>query len=134
MNNKGTIKSGGGLCIYVREGIEVLHLETSDRSDGNIEITNLGIKKNGNRKFVFSAVYRPPTGKIDEFHDELECVLDEVHTEFGGDSFIMGDMNVDFVNTNSSQFKKLKARMDKSGLTQLVKDNTRITSRKLHEN
>lgn len=72
----GVIKPGGGVCAYVKNNISVLSLDHLNISNSDIEIINLGLRKGGGKKFTICGVYRPPTGNIDRFVENLEnCVV-----------------------------------------------------------
>ena len=67
--------------------------------------------------------YRPPTDG--NFLTRLEESLAKV--EPGTELFILGDLNIDFKNSETSLYKSLTGLLDLNGLSQIIDEPTRIT-------
>lgn len=74
-----------------------------------------------------NAVYRPPTGNIDEFMKILDRTMFDTLADFGGDNLLMGDLNIDYNRKSNSQIKKLNAIVNKLAMSQYIESDTRIT-------
>lgn len=86
----GNVKKGGGIVIYVRDGINVTSWPMLDISDGDIEAISLTCKMGTN----ITAVYRPPTGKVQTAVDKLESIVEDIRATKSGDTIVIGDLNV----------------------------------------
>lgn len=81
---------------------------------------NLGIQKKGKRKFLLHAVHCPPAGKVDEFAKILDHIMFNTLAEFGGDTFLMGEVNIDYGRPKHVQIKKLNVVVNKLYMSQLI--------------
>ena len=73
-------------------------------------------------------LYRPPTGNLKL---AIDC-LDETHKSINlnkEDVFLMGDLNVNFKNKSSVDYKKLNFLIKTNGLSQLITTTTRNTDK-----
>ena len=91
-----TDKTGGGVALYVKDGIKCsqrkdLSIITSDYEMIFIELETT--KKHA----VFGCVYRPPNVDIPCFKDRIDDVLKTLESE-KKDIYIMGDYNINFIN------------------------------------
>ncbi|XP_048587462.1 uncharacterized protein LOC125570205 [Nematostella vectensis] len=119
-----TSGGGGGVCFYVRSGINY-----KVRSDLNIlDLENLCIEINKPRStpFLVNTWYRPPNSPVSIFAS-LEILigkLDSMNVEY----FLLGDLNCDqtavIPDNNTNLMNNIS---DIYGLTQLIKEATRIT-------
>lgn len=98
-------------------------------SNLHVKILNLRIQKRGNKKLIVHAIYRPPAGNIDEFTKILDQTMSDTFVEFGGDTLLLEDMNIDYNRNNNTKIKKLSAVTGKFALSQLIESDTRITQR-----
>lgn len=76
---------------------------------------------------IVNAIYRPPAGNIDEFMKLLDHTVFDALADFGGDSILMGHLNIDYIRNSNTQIKKLRAVTGKLGMSQYIKSDTRIT-------
>lgn len=98
LNLNGQPKVGGGICAFVHKDVAVV-------SNSHAEITNLGIQKKGNMRFVLNAICRPPAGNVDVSTKILDQTMYDTLAEVGGDTFLLGDLNLDFNHVKNSQIK-----------------------------
>lgn len=122
----GVTKRGGGIIIYVRDGIEVKTWPNLDISDGDLECISLTCKQGMRRNLNLTAVYRPPTGRVQSATDRLESIVENIRSTTSGDSFVVGDLNIDLLVDNL-QSRKLKQFASSSSLEQVIKGPTRLT-------
>lgn len=119
-----TSNGGGGVCFYIRSGINY-----KIRSDLNIpDLENLCIEINKPRStpFLVNTWYRPPGSPVSIF-SSLETLigkLDSLNVEY----FLLGDVNCDQIAVIPDNDTRLMNNIsDIYGLTQLIKEATRIT-------
>ena len=118
----GNVK-GGGLCIYVDAKYGPYCTINTDISTCNsdFELLCLDVKKPCNRHMSIICMYRPPKGKHLHFYKYLENFLKNLNTEI----WILGDINVDFLNrVDENRFKYLRL-FKKHGLRQYIESITR---------
>ena len=116
------INSGGGLIVYVRDGI--CCNRRTDLEQLNLECIWLEIKPVKSKPFLLGNIYRPPNSTVQWnaiFEDCIEDVLKEEK-----EIYLMGDINRDLLNNqiNNAWTEYIEA----FGLTQLVSEATRVTS------
>ena len=125
-----TKKRGGGLLTlikdkYASECEELPELSTVSR---DVEALWTTIHREHCKDVVICNMYRPPSGKLDNFIKYLdECIgnLDLSKVEV----FMMGDMNVNYKNKTSVEYKKLNFFIRSNGLSQLITSTTRNTDK-----
>ena len=94
-------KAGGGVALLVREGI--VFRERPDLStfvEGVFESVFIEVIKGGaDKNEVVGVVYRPPAGDLSYFNQEISGILSKIGRTNG---YIMGDFNVNLLDSNSS--------------------------------
>ena len=92
--------------------------------DNNLESLSIQIKLGNFKPFIISSVYLPDVS-VDVFRvvESLVRVLDKDNKE----SIIIGDTNCDVLTASYNYTEHLKTLVNNSGLTQLIKEPTRIT-------
>ena len=113
--------SGGGLLVYVRNGINTKRrrdLETQDISCLWIEVT----PENG-KSFLLGNLYMPPDSKI-EYNDRFEDFIDMVSKE-NKEFILFGDLNKN-LSPERPDTEWLNFTMS-LGLSQMVNQPTRVT-------
>ena len=77
--------------------------------------------KMGNiRPFFILGVYQPPEGKSSDLFTFLEELMDELDL-LRNEVYIMGDMNINYISTQTLRKLKLKNFESQFGLKQLIK-------------
>ena len=128
---RGIIKKGGGICSYIRSDFNVSntkfsHLNVTSR---HAEIQWIHITNDHCKDIILVNCYRPPTGDVENFVNNLEeglAVLDL--NRF--DIFVLGDMNVDLAQKNSGDVKLISSMLQHFGLLQIIKNPTRYGATK----
>lgn len=138
MNSSGAIKTGGGICMYIKDHLNYRIVPETTISNNDIE--SLGIRINfvrsllivviTVRSLLIVVIYRPPKGLISKFLDALHSTL-AIADEFSHpqDIVFLGDMNIDMSSLTSSQDKaKLLQFCRTVGMDQLISVPTRFGS------
>ena len=94
---------GTGLGIYICNDFQFNRLEkfccyTENLEALFVEVTNLEIPQ------TIGVIYRPPSGNLLEFYNELECLLTELPNK---NVQICGDFNIDLLSKNNNEFEHL---------------------------
>ena len=131
LNVQNNIKKGGGVCLYVKKSLNVTntHLERLCTSNTDIECQWIEIVNLNQRNIMICNAYRPPQGNVENFISYLESCLENIDFSIY-DVFIMGDINIDFLDNQNVHTKKLKEFLTQTGLTNLIKKPTRFSSNK----
>ena len=123
-------KKGGGLITYIHEK----HAPNSESRD-DMSISNEHIEAQWiyiNRPFckdIFVCnIYRPPNGDLTKAISYLDGCLKAINP-VKNNLFLLGDMNVNYVNKKSPNFKKLNFFVQSNGLTQYINNTTRNTDK-----
>ena len=126
-NDKGHLKRGGGILVYVRDTLsfDTLNGGLFNVSSSDIEFTTLCIKRPHTKRLYLISIYRPPNGNVKTAISTLENSLKFVPYIEKSDIFLGGDFNIDFGKNREENTKKLKHFATKHHLTQHVKDTTR---------
>ena len=108
-------KNGGGLLIYVREGVPA-KLKTDFKLPSNIECGIIEINLN-KKKWLLLGIYRPPSQQEEYFFNEIGKALDNYSTT-NENFIIVGDFNTEENGQNIRNF------LDAHELNNLVKSPT----------
>ena len=127
-NIDGTIRKGGGICTYVKEGLVCNELIELTCIDNNIEMSIVRYKLPFTRDIYVVNVYRPPAGDIDRFFKTLQNCVSTIRNSRNCDIFIGGDYNIDFFKKNSPHTKKLSKFTKTNQFRQIINTITRPDS------
>ena len=87
-------KRGGGVGIYIKEGISYkIHTELNKFSE-NFETLFIDANFEG-ENYLIGVLYRPPDNPVKPFIDDLSNLLDHVSTY--SKCYLLGDFNIDFL-------------------------------------
>ena len=120
-------KRGGGVCVYIKVPIdfEVIN-DFNDLLDNNLEFVFVRLKPHMQKLINLIGVYRPPDGKPNEFVKHISCILNQVDRA-RSHLLVIGNFNLDYRNKRLVSNSKLDTLTSKHSLTQLIRENTRIT-------
>lgn len=107
----------GGVAVYIRNG---LNFEIEFVAAVTFNAIKFTVKYSENVVIDYLAVYRFLTGKLKDFYDEFERVIDNL----GSTAFIIGDMNIDLLEHSKSL--AYRGIIESLGFSQLVEEPTRI--------
>ena len=124
-------KKGGGLCIYVKDELNVKtgHLNHLESSSIDVECQCLEILCTNQKNMIILNIYRPPQGKFDIFSEFLEQTINSIDQN-RKDIFVLGDFNIDFIDKTDNNTKKLDRLISQLGLTKLISSPTRYGATK----
>lgn len=112
---------GAGCAIYIHNSFNSSQIHEQCINDQNFLVVKL-IKQNLN----IIAIYRPPSTNIELFYHQFEYLLNEFNN-----SIVVGDININLLNTSSNQTKHYKNLINTNGFAILNKielsSATRIT-------
>lgn len=126
LSGSGSVKTGGGVCMYVRNDLQVTLNMSLNISNEYIELLACTISKEKQKKIDVMVAYRPPSAGLQGALDSLAEALDLAGWDLRGEKIILGDLNIDFAK-NDSNVKKVNQVMRKWNLTQHVSQPTRVT-------
>ena len=124
----GTIKRGGGICTYVKQGIIFEEHATLSCSNTDIEVIVIKLKLPFTRDIYVINVYRPPAGDVDVYIETLRGIIQDIRRSKNNEIFIGGDMNIDILRPNSINFRKLSKFIKLNQFKQLISTITRPDS------
>ena len=124
----GKFKKGGGVCIYVKHNINYSthSLCMFNVSCQNVECHWVKIIQENQRNIVIANIYRPPQGNVKKFVDYLEGVIENLDLD-REDLILLGDLNIDFMDKKSSDFKQIDSLLSQIGLVAHIKEPTHFS-------
>lgn len=124
-------KRGGGLACYVRDsmvsGFDANKHRTAWRSNEHIELQLFEAKIRHIIKMIIVNVYRPPSGKLQNFIDELYDALYSIKSLNEYENYIMAGCNLPYNQQRSNSLKKLHEFDARFGLKQVIDTPTRYS-------
>ena len=118
-HNNGSIKRGGGLCTYIKQGLN-FNLESDlEICAEDIELSVIRYNLPCTHGIYVFNVYRPPMGDMEKYIDYLQLCINTIRNS-EVDIFIVGDFNVDVKRQNSPHFFKLSRFMRLNQLKQYI--------------
>ena len=121
-----TSGSGGGVCVYIRDGINFELRE--DLHCDNVEGIFIEILSKKSKHFIVAFIYKPPeTSKhLSRNFDQILSEKLQTITKEKKECIILGDLNVNYNKIDHQ--KVIKKHFIDNGFEQLIKSCTRITS------
>ena len=124
-------KKGGGLCMYISNklkfsDINFAHLNSSSK---DLESQWVSIEQKPNKTILLGNLYRPPQGDISNCLELIENKLSDINFH-KIEIILMGDLNIDILDTRNNSAKDLVNLVKQLGLRQLIKDPTRFSHNK----
>ena len=124
----GNIKRGGGLCTYIKQGINFDVKSEYALCTDNIELSVVLYNLPCTRKIYVLNVYKPPMGDLDIFFELLQNCVNIVRNTNKVDIFIGGDFNIDVKNHSTPEFSRISRFLKINQLKQYIKQITRPDS------
>ena len=120
-------RNGGGCAVLVKSKWPCKR--RPDLQPDCLEIVCVEICPAKAKNTIFAVTYKPPSIDGDEFVTAPEQdFLSMLESEFGKDLIVMGDFNADVIPKKKCKYtKKLLHATRLNGLSQLIKEPTRVT-------
>ena len=114
---------GGGVGVYVSKKLNVQIIDDIDITPSvHLEHIWLKVKLKG-KALVFGNIYRPPSGNLNFFINQLDDILSQI-VHIVDDIVCVGDMNVNLMKLNNP----LTHMFEAYNFLQLIDEPTRITN------
>ena len=125
----GHTKTGGGLCIYHRDSLQVDYSKMShlNISNGILELQWVIITRPHTKRILMGNVYRPPDGNLKEAFEQLGDALDRIEELDKYETLIIGDLNADASNEDLSPANAIKQFAAEHSLQQVINRPTRFS-------
>ena len=120
-------KRGGGLIMYVRDGISY---KRRNDIEGPIETLCIEIKYS-NRSILLTSVYRPPNNDSDSIQHWLSNMEESMYKIYSENkpTILMGDINIDIMSDKKDKLQESWISLTTNiQLNQIIKEPTRITN------
>lgn len=118
-------RRGGGILIAAKESLKCYLMPEFSQMHDDYEILSL---KCGN--YVFSVLYRPPSGNVTSFFQFLDAFLSYI-TENKLLLVLGGDINIDFLSSSTEQ-REMQRLLECNSFCNLIREPTRpLTSTSL---
>ena len=126
----GKTKRGGGIAIFINQTLStnIQALEDSRDKVKTLESLWLLIERKNAKNILLAGVYRPPQGKLKEAIKQLNDGLDKHMTDIA-ETYVIGDLNVNYKNKKSNLYKKLSFFEKSNNLRQVIQSATRHTKK-----
>ena len=120
-----TPKRGGGVCMYIRNNLHSSEVAYAhyNKSNKNVESQWVAIYQKPNKTILIGNLYRPPQGDIEKCIEYLDDVLSDIDLD-KIEVILMGDLNIDILDTNKNAGKDLINMCKQHGLKQLINEPT----------
>ncbi len=119
----GRFQKGGGILVYTSK---LLHVKRRHDLESKIETLWVEISGKNLPHTLVCNFYRPPQSRK-HFLDVFESQIEKA-TESGLPIFLLGDLNVDLLNTTTNPYAIEVSKLQKSfDLTQLISTPTRVS-------
>ena len=110
--------------ILVHEDVSATRLEvTAPSSESRLETMWLNVTAAGGRSTVIGAIYRPPDGPAAPDIESLQKQLLDI-SSFGRPWYLLGDTNLDLLQSERSEVAAYRTMLDELELSQLIREPT----------
>ena len=116
---------GGGVAILTRNHLRVTRIELGG-SDSSLESLWLSVTGPGRRTVVVGAIYRPPAAPAAR---GLELIQEQFQSAAATCKpvIVLGDFNINMLETEAPNTRRLSTVLNDLGLRQLVKQATHLS-------
>jgi len=119
-------KNGGGISLFIREGIKYLLRNELSVLNDIIECLFIEILVSDDKNSVVGIVYRPPNSSIEEFNEQLMAIVSKIRRE-NKYFYLMGDFNINLLNVEqNSSTREFLDNIYANALFPLITKPTRI--------
>ena len=129
----GQTKSGGGLCIYYKESLQIDtdSLAKLNTSNETIEVQWITVTRPHTKKILIGNVYRPPSSNLREAFQTISDKLSAVPNIHKYEILLMGDFNADAASSNKLPPARIIKQFEaEHSLKQVIDKPTRYSKAK----
>lgn len=119
-------KGGGGIAIYTKKDLVFDYRYENDISTDDIELVHITLRFEYQKDIDIWAVYRPPSGNYQNAVDHMNTCLGLYSRP--NEAILIGDFNIDLLNSRCPKKKSLCKLMDSFSLYSLIATLTRVTN------
>ena len=129
-NPQSDIKRGGGVGAYILSSYTIAESDLKYLNTSNKDIESLWIKliMPKQKDIIIGTIYRPPMGDVKTCTKYLVDTITTITERHNAELFLLGDFNVNYLDTNSSSYKELKTLLHMTDLKQYIETPTRFNS------
>lgn len=124
-------KKGGVLVTFVKSTCkaDAIRYSSLNRSNPDLEMQVLGVKKGQDKTILVINTYCPPSGNPSNFLEQTEELMDQISGTRYVDFALLGDLNLDHTQGKmNTHAKKMKYILNMHGLYQVITTPTRQTT------
>ena len=115
-------RSGGGVSIYVRAGLNSSLVNDLCFCDDALEICTVQVKPQSNDKYInIVGIYRPPNGSLAIFSDKISDIVEQCNSVI---TLLSGDFNIDLLDDINVDFSSM---LYSHNFNSLITIPTRVT-------
>ena len=111
---------GSGVALYIHNAFNYTELSDVSCCTKNLESIFVEIT-NTSTPITTGVIYRPPSGNINLFLDELDAIMSKLPDN---KTFILGDFNIDLLDTTDKNTQSFEDIIITSGFTPLISIHT----------
>ena len=120
-------KQGWGVCVFIHNTLSYKKLNSYCVSTDDNETISIKILDNISKNKIISLTYRPPGGKVNQFHNYLKEFLSN-KSIITKDIYIVGDFNLNFIDyENNKKIKDFVNLLFEKGLIPVINKPTRVS-------
>ena len=127
----GTTKRGGGICTYIRQGLNFIIIPEYSICTVDIEMSVIEYCLPHTRIIYILNVYRPPSGDVDNCIKYIQDCINKLRISGKIEFFIGGDFNIDVKSKNTNSSRKLlrffKINQFKQNIVQITRPDSNAT-------
>ena len=131
-HDNGQIKTGGGLCIYYKETLQIDpdRLAKLNVSNKILELQWVIVSRPNTKKIIIGNIYRPPGGNLKEAFQLINDTISEIENLEKFELLLIGDFNADASDDKLPQARIIKQFEAEQSLKQLINKPTRYSHTK----
>jgi hypothetical protein len=112
---------GTGVALYVRSDFNATIIKNISHTTPNLESIFVKIPISKSEFITIGTLYRPPSGNIQSFLEEMTNVIENIPKKF---SYIMGDFNIDLHKLDTEESRCYEDLLLTSGVFPLISIST----------
>jgi hypothetical protein len=111
---------GTGVALYIHKSFNATKNSATSQTSPNLEAISVTIELS-KKSITIVCMYRPPNGSTNEFLEEFQLLIKQLPPQ---NTYIMGDFNLDLLNSNDKNTSKFEEMFLSQGLSPLISTAT----------